>query len=681
MGFRQIGNVLVPDTYQRPDRAIGADRGLQDIYDSVLGEMQKSIFHGRPKATPRVMLPWNYTTGLYGGVKTPAHASMKTHEFLRRMGGYFAPRMVISTLTDQMTRFGRPARTQSEQGFEVYVRDESARPTKGDKRRIAALVDLIMRGGVITQRNEDGALGVWSGDQTEEADPFPVLLQKLAKDGLELAWATFRIESGINARQTPVAFMKMLDSARIRFTEQQPRQPVLNELGEPLDIGYKPRVRHGTRVEYVELGDHGQPINEYTWHEVIPWVRNQRSDLLAQGYGWPELASALELVVGMVKAVEHNIRYFTHNRIPPGIVSTSGDFDESLLQDFLWNITQPGSDGDMHYRLPMMMGGKDFKLQYTPFRQTDKQDMFWRNWIVFLLSALASLYNVAMEEMNFQAFLTVGGLQSGTGGEQRVATLRSTGFRNNMTSLEAVFDRRIVAPFWADSTGIGPYGFRWVNLVPRDEERERQAQVQDLNAGILSINEVRALRDQREIRDPVDRELYLRLWDELRAHNPKLYHHRDEFLDVLERRYEKRGGKWALWPEAPMSPSALQVYQQEHQGDLGPDVPEQEQVAPGAGDEQQQGTDPAAMQAQFQQFQQQAAGGQRPAPKQASTGPDDRDEPQAAEDGVRKSVLASHLRRLGAAERAQKPSLGQRVLRVVLRPAQALKGWLSRGRR
>ena len=132
-----------------------------------------------------------------------------------------------------------------------------------------------------------------------------------------------------------------------------------------------------------------------------------------------------------------------------------------------------------------------------------------------------------------------------------------------------------------------------------------------------------------------------------------------------------------------MNPSALQVYQQEHQADLGPDEPEQEQeqLVPGAGDEQAQGTDPAAMQAQFQQFQQQAAGGQRPAPKQASTGPDDRDEPQAAEDGVRKSVLASHLRRLGGAESAQKPSLGQRVVRVVLRPAQALRGWLSRRRR
>jgi len=209
-----------------------------------------------------------------------------------------------------------------------------------------------------------------------------------------------------------------------------------------------------------------------------------------------------------------------------------------------------------------------------------------------------------------------------------------------MWDLEALLDDRIVSRFYADSTGRGPYRFRWVNLVPRDEQTERQAEVQDLNAGLLSVNEVRARRDMRAVKDPLDRDRYNQIVSLIERKFPEVARSQDKLLDLAQRLYEEEGGEWAMWPDAPASPALLQVWQQEHQQDLGP-APEQEGAVQGQ-EEPVHAADPEARaQSEFQQEQAQGDEGQA-------------QEPEGGEEAVQKAVAPGG------------------IVRLVLKPAQAL---------
>lgn len=638
MGYVERGGILVPDNL------VPHVRSYDDLRRRLEEDLTKSLAGQRPVGTPRHVLPMLYRQGLYRGVRDPEGAQRKTADFLRKMAETPLIRAIHSAIIMEAETYAKPALTRDDRGFEIYMADEAGEPTSKDKERMQEITDLLMAGGVPHQRKTDGAMGPWSGDQQEEGDRFPTFAQKALYDSLALDWSCWRIEPGHNRRAYPVAFMKAMDSATVRFVDQVPKAQRQDQWGNKPEVGYIPEFRRGQRVEFVELDEQGRPANEYTWDEVVPFVRNGKADLAHAGYGWPELASLVEIVAGMLTSVEHNVNYFTTNSVPPGIVAATGDWDQEWLETFLWELTKPGSGGDKINRLPLLFGAPDAKMNYLPFRQTEKQDMYWKNWLSFLMAVACAVYHVAAEDVNFQAFLTVGGMQTGTGGDERVRQQRSKGFFSIMGDLADTLNLRIVSRFYADSTGYGPYRLRWRNLVPTDEEKERQYDTQDLQNGVLTINEVRARRDMRPIKDPLDRALYQKIEQYVADEYKDIARYRDRYLDLCERIYENKGGKWAMWPDAPVNAGLQMIWQQEHEQDLAPQQDEGDQWL-GA----QQGGPPQNFQDMMQVRQWQHA--QKGGGEQDQAGGEQEPEPQqqAAPPGMQKSV-------------------GGKVLEVVVRP-------------
>ncbi len=620
MPYEKRGNILVPTSL--------VPTAPTDLRRMVEEEVIKGLFGGqRPVGTPRQLLPMLYRQGLYRGVRDIEGATRKTADFLRKMAETPLIRAIHSAIIMEAATYAKPVMTRDDKGFEVYMADEAGAPTAKDRKRMEQITEILVHGGVQYRRRQDNAVGVWSGDQQEEGDRFPVLIQKVLSDSLTLDWSCIRVEPANNPSMYPVAFMRAMDAATVRFADQTPKQQWKDQWGNIPDVGYEPQYRRGKRVEFVELDELNRPANEYTWDEVLPLVRNGKADLAHAGYGWPELESLVEIVSGMMTAVEHNVNYFTTNAVPPGLVSATGDWNTEWLETFLWELTKPGSGNDKLNRLPVLFGAPDAKLTYTPFRQTEKQDMYWKNWLSFLMAVACSLYHVAAEDVNFQAFLTVGGMQTGTGGDERVRQQRSKGFFSIMGAAEDLINRRVVMRFFADSSGVGPYRCRWRNLVPTDEEKERQYDEQDLQSGVLTVNEVRARRDMRPIKDPIDRELYQKIERYVTDNYPDVARYDDRFKDLVERIYENKDGKWAMWPDAPVNAGLQMIWQSEHEADLSPPQDEGQQWQ----DAQQAGP-PQQFQDMMQVRQwQNATRGQQPADDggDGDSEPDD-EEPQQA---------------------------------------------------
>ena len=576
--WTEAGSLVLPSEYVRAqiasaEAANAATRQLEGTDEALF----KALILGgtRPSVVPRQILPQMQALGLYAGVKDPGEGRDRTAQFLRRIAATPLMRTVISNLVNQVQSFGHKMRSKTSPGFEIVMADPDARPSPLDKKNMLEIERLFLQGGVEWRRS-DGRFGPYSGDGQLRADPFPVMLEMLAYDSLILDFGVLLVEPGLNRKRAPIAWMKTTDAARIRYTQQKPLKPIVDPLGQPIDVSYTNELRaRGVTVEYVELDEGRRVQNEYAWDEAIPFIRNHRSAVEVMGYGWPELASLVEIVAGMVTATRHNVEFFTHDRVPPGIMVGTGGFDQQWLSDFMRILQSPSTEGSQWHKVPMLFGEPDAKLTYTPFRQTEKQDMYWRQWMIYLLNVAYALFHVAAEEGNFQAFLTAGGQQSATGGEQRVSQMRWTGLRTTMQKLESCLNHNIVRHFWADGDGYGPYRLRFLNVITRDEERDRRLDIEDINAGLRTINEVRISRDERPYKDALDTAKMREIEAFIREKREGLeYSNPIRFQDLADRMYELMDGKWAMWPDAPVQGTLNMIWAQEHAPDLEPEVDE-----------------------------------------------------------------------------------------------------------
>lgn len=570
MAFIERNGIYVPGglATTRPNAV------AQEWTEGLDEELVKALNSKRGKWTPRQIMPSVARLGLYRGVKDPAGATLRTARFLRGMMDAPLIRAILTGFLNEARSYCVPAVAAYDKGFEIYHEDEDAEVSTKDRDRMDGIREHMLEGGIHSRRPDDGALGVWNADFRMEALPLPQMLAALLLDSLVLDWATLYMEPGNNPSIAPVGFMLPLDAAMIRRTEQPPAKGEKDH-----GLGYVPQIRHDIRVEFVEINDQMKVVNEYQWDEVAPLVRNHRTDFFTHGYGWPELASLIEIVAGMVTSVEHNVAHFTTNAVPPGLVTISGSYNEEAAQDFVWQLVRPGTSGDAANRLPILFGvpGEEMRVDYTRFQTQERQDMYWKNWLSFLMAAACAVWHIAPEDVNFQSFLTVGGLQTGTGGEQRAFMQRSKGFVSLMNDLESFINRRIVSRFFADKTGFGPYRFRWTNLEAREEEKDQERQIAEMQAGLYNAQDLRRKRDERLIRDPLDRAKYQSIEKWVRRNRPDIAKYQDRFLDLIERIYENDGGEWALWPEAPAQPMLMTIWQAEHE------------QAEGGGEEEEEG--------------------------------------------------------------------------------------------
>jgi len=263
---------------------------------------------------------------------------MLTYEVLRAM----AERnpiiaAIIQTRANQVASFSTPPKTDYDIGYRISLRDDEAKPSKADEKRVKEIETMIENTGL-----EDMFMA-------EERDNFDSYLRKITRDTLTYDQMAFEV---INGRaKNPIGFLA-IDAATIRLAstakyfkdikQMKGFQPPALMQPPPLTLEMGSKQKEEVKPEdirYVQILD-GKVVTTYTEQELGFGIRNARTNIKQNGYGVSELEILVNTVTAHLWAEEYNRRFFCVSLINSSIYTNNGIFylKDLIGKNFkIWN--------------------------------------------------------------------------------------------------------------------------------------------------------------------------------------------------------------------------------------------------------------------------------------------------------------------------------------------------------
>lgn len=226
----------------------------------------------------------------------------------------------------------------------------------------------------------------------------------------------------------------------------------------------------------------GQIRAAYNYNGLIYEPRNPRSDVLTAGYGLSETELLIKVVTGFLNAMTLNIKGFSDNSIPKGVLHLTGNYDAADLAAFkrYWNGMTKGVNNA--WSVPVMVSkDQESKASFENFG-VEFNEMMFSKWMTFLTSIICAIYGMSPAEINFDSFS--GGNTSPLGGSdtaEKLALSKDSGLLPLLSYYENLFSDFILAEF-GDS-----YVFRWTGVNEDDQDKRHE-----LKKLTMSVNEMRA---------------------------------------------------------------------------------------------------------------------------------------------------------------------------------------------
>ena len=291
-------------------------------------------------------------------------------------------------------------------------------------------------------------------------DAFPQFMAKLVRDSLTMDAAAVETEFKRNPKEG-IDGLYAIDGATIRLCDEE---------------GY-----HGDDAFFAVQVVQGQVRTVYTYNDLIYEPRNPRTDLRVAGYGMGESELLIRVVTGFLNALTLNIRGFSDNAIPRGILHLTGDYSSEDLAAFkrYWNQMVKGINNA--WSLPVLVSkDQESKAEFAPVG-VDFNEMYFSKWMTFLTAITCSIYALSPDEINFESFSAQKSSLSGNDTAEKLADSKDKGLRPLMGYFENLFSDFIVSEF------DDKYLFRWIGLDEEDAEKEW-----DAKKLILTVDELRA---------------------------------------------------------------------------------------------------------------------------------------------------------------------------------------------
>jgi len=246
-----------------------------------------------------------------------------TYATLREMAKRVPTFLAIEqTRITQVSNFATPQVDKRDPGFEIKLRDDKATPSKEDTRRMIQLTDWMLQTG-----------STWGPGR----DDFKTYLRKLTRDSLELDQAC--TEMVRNRKGVPAEFY-CLDGATIRLADVPPGAETQTD---------------EQQVKYVQVYDE-IIIAEFSPYDLCFGVRNPRSDIRVNGYGFSEQEMLINVITASLWAFEYYRRFFSQGTSAKGILNMKGSVPDSKIDAFRrqWQMTLSGVANA--WRVPFKIG-------------------------------------------------------------------------------------------------------------------------------------------------------------------------------------------------------------------------------------------------------------------------------------------------------------------------------------
>lgn len=368
---------------------------------------------------------------------------------------------VILTRIRQISRFTQPSEDGGP-GFEVRHKDREHQATEPDKDFCRKMLGFFQNCG-------------WEFNPRRRLlmrrDNFPGFMAKLVRDSLTMDSSPieteFKRDHGLG-----IDGLYAVDGATIRLCTEE---------------GYQ----GDDRIFALQVIE-GRICTAYSHDDLIYQVRNPRTDVRLAGYGLGETELLIRIVTGFLNALTTNIKGFSDNAIPRGLLHLSGDYNQEDLSAFkrYWNAMVKGVNNT--WSLPVMVSkDQESRASFEKFG-IEFNEMYFAKWMTFLTSIICAVYTISPDEINFEAFSARSSALSGNDTAEKLADGKDKGLRPLLAYFEAVLTDFVVSAF--DDTFV----FRFAGLDPDDA-----AQRWDAQKLVLTVDEVRAERGYKPMAGPL----------------------------------------------------------------------------------------------------------------------------------------------------------------------------------
>lgn len=299
---------------------------------------------------------------------------------------------IILTRVNQVAAFAYPYRENKQVGFAIRFKDEHYIPDEKDQRYITELEKMVM------------ACGFGENPFSPfPRDDFEAFLKKISRDSLMYDQETFEVIPDEKGR--PYEF-RAVDASTIRLAatyDGYRGDKVRNFQGR--EFSDKWRREYGDEFTFDGHGVysvqviHGRIENIFTSNDLAFCVRNPRSDIWANGYGYSEVEMALETILRMIWAEEYNARNFRQGSMANGIINLKGDqYAPEQLEAFrrMWQANVVGVENS--WRIPIMQVPEGVEFVNL---QKGSKEMEYRGWLDYLIKVISSCYQIDPAEINF----------------------------------------------------------------------------------------------------------------------------------------------------------------------------------------------------------------------------------------------------------------------------------------
>jgi hypothetical protein len=393
---------------------------------------------------------------------------------------------VILTRQNQVARFARRPHYEGDMGFEVRMKDRDQRTGPAAKKLMRAYEETILKCGVAPpEKGKRPSLDPFLRAIVRDTlnldamaieirdDAKGALFDWFAVDGatIEIAAPGYRANAGfLNANMASVVGMRGAGYGGVPHDESD-------------------------EIAFVQIVN-GQPYADFTDRELAYWIRNPRTDLTANGYGFSEVEGMIETVTGFLNSMTYNSRYFTHGNIPEGVLSLMGQYTSEQLENFTryWNAMVSGV-GNSH-RVPVMAFKEGKGVNWTSIKNSNK-DMEFHEWLDFLITIICALYQCDREEIGFGAKGAgePGGLGNQGNNEATLVHSQSKGLIPLLNRLQSGINDDIMSRL----DPSGELEFAWTGLDPDQVSTKVDTATKFMQAGIKTVNEVRAEFDLKAV--------------------------------------------------------------------------------------------------------------------------------------------------------------------------------------
>ncbi|NJL53701.1 hypothetical protein HC928_00250 [bacterium] len=224
---------------------------------------------------------------------------------------------IIQTRCNQVASFSVPFRLSKSLGFAIKHKNPARLTTKGEREFIQSLERFIYNCGADAPNPHN----------PHARDDFETFLKKVVRDSLMFDQLTFEVVP--DRKGQPYEFLAV-DASTIRIASDNSDLDFASALrhANAMNQGYEnralPQNTYGghpyktMKVRNPEIHDvpayiqllNGQIRNRYSRAELAFGVRNPRTDIYIQGYGYSELEQLITIITAHLFAEEYNRRFF-----------------------------------------------------------------------------------------------------------------------------------------------------------------------------------------------------------------------------------------------------------------------------------------------------------------------------------------------------------------------------------